>query len=597
MITDDASTGFEAPGPGSWTLDTARFPRPATRFVMELFPLAARRGFQEATSRYGLLLDHIQWAFVARWAYLSPRPVAALRQHMPATRGQWDELVEASPALRQRLAISAEVFDARAWREEVRRWDADTKPALRRGHLALQAVDPGGLDDHGLAAHVADCRDNLDRAIHQHHRLNVAPVLPAGDLLARAAEWTGRDPAHLLPLLAGGQGAAGAASELQPLVNALRDDAPARERLADIVDPEEALAALTDRPGPVRSAAAECLAVVGQWSVGAGTDVSESRLAEMPAVLVRTLRAALDGSSPSADADGHAAAPLAADVRAEVPSGHRDEFDRLLAEARATHRVREERSIHCDVWAMGLARRAILTGGERLADAGVLSRAEHLLEADFAEMGSLIRCRAGPSSDELAARAAYREQASQARPPAVLGGPVGSPVPVGWLPVAVARTERAFRTYVAAMSGQAPPADAPSDAAHRADAPSGQAPPATASSPEGSTGGHPATVQGRAASPGRRRGRARVVHGPDELAAVEPGDVLVTAAMTPGLQVVLPLLGAVVTDQGGPLSHAAISAREQGIPAVVGTATGTGDIPDGAMVEVDGSAGEVRLVR
>lgn len=56
----EPAPSFEPPGPGSWTLDTAHFPKPATRFTMELFPEPARRGFTEATARYGLLLDHIE---------------------------------------------------------------------------------------------------------------------------------------------------------------------------------------------------------------------------------------------------------------------------------------------------------------------------------------------------------------------------------------------------------------------------------------------------------------------------------------------------------------------------------------------------------
>jgi pyruvate,water dikinase len=58
----------------------------------------------------------------------------------------------------------------------------------------------------------------------------------------------------------------------------------------------------------------------------------------------------------------------------------------------------------------------------------------------------------------------------------------------------------------------------------------------------------------------------------------------------------MPLLGAVVTDRGGLLSHAATVAREYGIPAVVGTQLATKTIPDGARVLVDGARGEARLV-
>jgi rifampicin phosphotransferase len=59
---------------------------------------------------------------------------------------------------------------------------------------------------------------------------------------------------------------------------------------------------------------------------------------------------------------------------------------------------------------------------------------------------------------------------------------------------------------------------------------------------------------------------------------------------------VLPLLGAIVTDRGGLLSHAAIVSREYGIPAIVGCIEATARIPDDARVRVDGDAGEAVVV-
>ena len=91
-------------------------------------------------------------------------------------------------------------------------------------------------------------------------------------------------------------------------------------------------------------------------------------------------------------------------------------------------------------------------------------------------------------------------------------------------------------------------------------------------------------------------GIARLVDSPADFARIRQGDVLVTRSTSPYFNVVLPLLGAIVTDRGGQLSHAAIVAREFGIPAVVGTRDATSTIPDGATVQVDGSAGEVRVV-
>ena len=72
--------------------------------------------------------------------------------------------------------------------------------------------------------------------------------------------------------------------------------------------------------------------------------------------------------------------------------------------------------------------------------------------------------------------------------------------------------------------------------------------------------------------------------------------MLVTNSTTTAFNIVLPLLGAIVTDRGGLLSHAAIVAREYGIPAVVGCTEATAVIADGARVRVDGRAGEAEVV-
>ena len=67
-------------------------------------------------------------------------------------------------------------------------------------------------------------------------------------------------------------------------------------------------------------------------------------------------------------------------------------------------------------------------------------------------------------------------------------------------------------------------------------------------------------------------------------------------ATTEAFNILLPLLGAIVTDNGGLLSHSAIVAREYGIPGVVGTREATERIADGTLVRVDGTAGEVTVL-
>jgi len=102
-------------------------------------------------------------------------------------------------------------------------------------------------------------------------------------------------------------------------------------------------------------------------------------------------------------------------------------------------------------------------------------------------------------------------------------------------------------------------------------------------------------LRGLAASGGVFEGTARRIKGPEEFDRIQQGDVLVTESTTEAFNILLPLLGAIVTDAGGLLSHSAIVAREYGIPGVVGTRDATQLIADGAHVRVDGDAGEVTV--
>jgi pyruvate,water dikinase len=105
-----------------------------------------------------------------------------------------------------------------------------------------------------------------------------------------------------------------------------------------------------------------------------------------------------------------------------------------------------------------------------------------------------------------------------------------------------------------------------------------------------------AVLYGLAASRGIYEGPARCVSGPSQFDRIQRGDVLVTESTSEAFNILLPLLGGIVTDNGGLLSHAAIVAREYGIPGVVGTREATERIADGTRVRVDGDAGEVTVL-
>ena len=102
-----------------------------------------------------------------------------------------------------------------------------------------------------------------------------------------------------------------------------------------------------------------------------------------------------------------------------------------------------------------------------------------------------------------------------------------------------------------------------------------------------------ALITGTPASSGSATGPVKVIREPAEFGRLAAGDVLVCPYTNPAWTTLFQRAAAVVVDSGGPASHAAIVAREYGIPAVMGTGTGTTALTDGQLVTVDGTSGRV----
>jgi rifampicin phosphotransferase len=113
---------------------------------------------------------------------------------------------------------------------------------------------------------------------------------------------------------------------------------------------------------------------------------------------------------------------------------------------------------------------------------------------------------------------------------------------------------------------------------------------------EGSVNEADVAVRGFPGSAGVVEARVRVLHDAAGGAALQPGEVLVTTVTNVGWTPLFPRAAAVITDVGAPLSHAAIVARELGIPAVVGCGNATMRLKTGDLVRVDGTAGTVEVL-
>jgi pyruvate,water dikinase len=507
-----------------------------------MHPEPFRRGTREFMAYYGMPIESLETQYVNGFAYSAMR--SAREDEIP-----------------QRFARAEQVWEGKVWREQLREWDDAAKPAAVRTHRELQSVDVDALSDDELAAYLTRCREHHSQMIYQHMRFTGSAMLPVGDLLGHLGSWTGVAPASALAMMRGAAPvSAGASGELERLVAAITQDPAARTLLDSDGEPGKTLSDLRAFGGDVGTAMSAYLDLVGCRLLD-GFDISGRYALELPDALLRAIRSSVDGGEgDTADVDA-----LIAGIRLQVPDRHRAQFDELVGEARLMYRLRDERGVFSDIWASGIMRRAALAAGRRLQGRGRIHDAEHFIDAGFGEMCSLVTGAGGPSADELAQRFADRTSRTAKAAPASLGPPPPSPPDPSGLPPGIARVMHAMGIGMGELFGS-------SQAPHEEN-----------------------LLRGLAASGGVYEGPARRVSGPSEFGRIVQGDVLVTESTTEAFNILLPLLGAIVTDAGGLLSHSAIVAREYGIPGVVGTRDATDLIPDGTRVRVDGDAGEVTV--
>ncbi len=249
----------------------------------------------------------------------------------------------------------------------------------------------------------------------------------------------------------------------------------------------------------------------------------------------------------------HRRAELLERARAELAAGHPelvDEFETELAAGRWRSKILEDHNYWIDQQSYHRMRLDLMAAGRVLHADGALESRDDILFLTLDEVRAALRGSAPPSREIIERRREAFERWRTVTPPAELGAP--------------------FPAQVAALADLLFGGTAP--------------------------GSDESQLKGQPASKGVVIGRARLIRSLAEADRLGPGDILVTKTTTPPWTPLFGVAGAIVTDAGGALSHAAVVAREYGIPAVVGTTNATTRIKDGQLIRVDGSAGTVDLV-
>jgi pyruvate,water dikinase len=265
--------------------------------------------------------------------------------------------------------------------------------------------------------------------------------------------------------------------------------------------------------------------------------------------LVRGSIGALDPAAREAAA-AQARERLTRELLDQLPRWKRPLFARLVRAAQRAIAAREQVRL-CQGLLYGEIRRAALAVGSGLTERGRLERPEDVFQLEHGEVERLLRGRFLYPETIPALIRGRREAAEEAN----------------------ADQRRLPSCFVTAEGAEYEDrSEAPAPSAGRA-------------------------IRGVGVSPGSATGQVRVIVDPVRQAGqLRPGDVLVASATDPGWTPLFLIAGAAVVERGGMLSHAAIVAREVGIPLVVDVARATQALRDGQRVRVDGGSGLVEAV-
>jgi rifampicin phosphotransferase len=283
-------------------------------------------------------------------------------------------------------------------------------------------------------------------------------------------------------------------------------------------------------------------------------DLSLASWGEEPANLLAEIAKRLDHTPESAEGRRvrlAAEADELADAARTRLAGQPDElarFELLLRQAREIGFMTESHNYWIDRRAQAEIRKLAVRIGRRMVAEGLLAEPEDILYLHHDEIGPALR--AGADRRALVAgRRAEHERQRSLTPPHIVG--TAPPPPVG---------RDRFEADAVEASNDA------------------------------------SLLRGTGASAGTATGPARVVLTSNEFDRIQPGDIIVCPSSNPSWVPVFTIAGGLVTNTGGVLSHAAVVAREFGLPAVTGVANATTTILDGQTLEIDGTTGTVRLL-
>lgn len=521
-----------------WTFDRVHWPEPMPPLVFAVAGGSFARALRAAAAEYELPIADVRMRRINTYRYQANVSIASSPEETQARR---ERSREALRAVMGRL-------------DEI--WSTEWLPEIRDHLDWWERFDLEHAPTPALLAHLEETMARADR-IWEIHFLLASPMHGAINQFGKMhREVFGGSTLDAYRLLRGFDNKILRAARALWRLSRRALAVPAVRRTVEDHAAEHVLPALEAFPEG-RAFLGELRAYLDEYGQrGESLSLDHPSWLEDPAPVLENLKGYM--AQPDRDLEGEMAAPgeererLVAEARRRLrgyPGPVGEEFEFLLTAAQHAVVLSEDHNYWIDAKGMYHVRRVFVECGRRLADAGVVEHPEDVFCLTLEELREALRADEGLNHRPLVAeRRAEMERFRAVTPPPVLG------------------------TRPPAPSGRGAPGTLPRDGS-----------------------AEPGLLGGSAGSAGVARGPARVARSLEEAGGLKRGEILIAETLSSSWTPLFAIAAGLVTDTGGILSHAAVVAREYGLPAVLGTNDATSLLRDGDLVEVDGDRGTVRV--
>lgn len=539
---------FVAPGPGTWTYDPVHFPGPFNVIARNALEIGFSKGFFETSNECGALL-------------------AGVTYRVTDERIVFEQLEGRKPEeMQDCFAKASSYYTNKKWNESYDHWKTKILEQRHQNQMALKSLDLVKMTDLQLASHLECVLKELEESFRAHHLGTFGCLTGLGYFLNEAAALVGKDPNEILQLLSGTAPRNRGIWDpvfAQTLCEALRDD-EVRNILSNARG-SAGLASICKSESPL----GKC---IRHWmrendhKVISGFDCGSKTYSEVPDLVLEHLRDIMCAGKFQ-DLEINQKKKLSQFLD-EIPTEKHSRFLELLAEGIRMNEWRDQRGLLNEVPAQGLVRLTLREIGSRFS----------CIDPQFSDWEILLQAKEGEICEALQGKMRLKRLLALCRArqkfipdqiPRFLGTPPMPPPDLSSLPHDVKKSEEARWTAFSRIMFVPP--------AHEKDV----------------TKLEDFAVQGLTANGGSARGRVRIIESNESLAKISQGDVCVAITTSCAFNSVLPKCVALITDVGGVLCHAAVTARELGLPCIVATGDATKVLKDGEIVFVDADKGKV----